>query len=85
METCIYSSQLCTLLGETTTRRKRGQEAEGMLLLGEGDLERMHNNMRADGFDLTKLKYGLLTHAHADRGGNCKQWIECCAKMDLTK
>jgi glyoxylase-like metal-dependent hydrolase (beta-lactamase superfamily II) len=39
-------------------------------------LERIHNDMRADGFDLTKLKYVLLIHAHADRAVGCKQWIE---------
>ncbi len=38
--------------------------------------ERIVSNIRAEGLDLDRLKYLLLTHAHADHAGGCKQWNE---------
>ncbi len=38
------------------------------------DLDRMVANIRSDGLDPAKLKFVLLTHAHADHAGGCKQW-----------
>ena len=31
-------------------------------------------NIRSDGLDPAKLEFILLTHAHADHAGGCKQW-----------
>jgi hydroxyacylglutathione hydrolase len=38
------------------------------------DCDRIIDNIRADGLDVAKLKFVLLTHAHADHAGGCKQW-----------
>lgn len=38
------------------------------------ELDRIVSNLRADGLALSKLKHILLTHAHADHAGGCKQW-----------
>ncbi|MCL5096497.1 MAG: MBL fold metallo-hydrolase [Candidatus Omnitrophica bacterium] len=38
------------------------------------DLDRIVANIRKDGLDSAKLKYLLLTHAHADHAGGCRQW-----------
>jgi hypothetical protein len=40
------------------------------------EVERIVNNIRADGLDPGKLKSVLLTHAHADHAGGCKFWKE---------
>ncbi|MCX5906303.1 MAG: MBL fold metallo-hydrolase [Deltaproteobacteria bacterium] len=38
------------------------------------EFDRIVNNIRGDGLDLNKLKVLLLTHAHADHAGGCRQW-----------
>ncbi len=38
--------------------------------------ERILENISAEGLDAKKLKYVLLTHAHADHAGGCKYWRE---------
>jgi len=36
--------------------------------------DRIVANIRSDGLDPAKLRFVLLTHAHADHAGGCKQW-----------
>ena len=38
------------------------------------EADRIIANIRADGLDPGRLKYVLLTHAHADHAGGCKYW-----------
>jgi len=38
------------------------------------EVDRIVDNILADGLDIKKLKYVLLTHAHADHAGGCRQW-----------
>src|SRR5208283_3897805 len=38
------------------------------------EAERIYANILADGLDIHKLKYILLTHAHADHSGGCRYW-----------
>lgn len=51
-----------------------GSEA-ALIDAGAGlDLDRIIDNIRADGVDLGKLQHIYLTHAHADHSGGCRQW-----------
>ena len=48
-----------------------------MVLIDAGaglDWDRIVSKIRSDGLDPAKLKVVLLTHAHADHAGGCKQW-----------
>lgn len=46
----------------------------GFVDAGAGlDMDRIIGHIQADGLELGKLKYVLLTHAHADHAGGCRE------------
>jgi hydroxyacylglutathione hydrolase len=52
-----------------------GQTELALVDAGVGlQFDRIVENIQDDNLDLSKLKYLLLTHAHADHAGGCKQW-----------
>lgn len=52
-----------------------GQTEMALIDAGAGlEPHRIAENIAADGLDVGKLKYVLLTHAHADHAGGCRDW-----------
>jgi len=51
-----------------------GSSEMGLVDAGGGlDVDRVIGNIQSDGLDLGRLKYVLLTHAHADHAGGCRE------------